>query len=129
VGAGYPVWPIVRLIREVDSVLREDPTARQRVFEFHPEIAWRRLAEGRLFGKASALGAIQRIEFLDALRPGWRTALPATLGDRQIGLDDLLDATVGLNVAQRIADGVAARLPDTHPAPIDTFGLPMNIWY
>jgi predicted RNase H-like nuclease len=123
------VWPILRLIRDVDCVLREDPAARPRVFEFHPEIAWRKLAKGRLFSKGSALGALQRLDLLDELNPGWRSALPELLGDTQIGLDDLLDATVGLNVAQRITDGVACRLPDTIPAPTDECGLPMNIWY
>jgi predicted RNase H-like nuclease len=87
------------------------------------------LADGRLFGKGSAFGALQRIDLLDIRFPGWRASLPKILGDTQIGLDDLLDATVGLNVAQRITDGVACRLPDTIPAPTDECGLPMNIWY
>jgi predicted RNase H-like nuclease len=110
-GAGLPVWGIVPKMREVDALLT--PAHAGRVREFHPELAWERLAGRLLAPKRSAAGALERIRLLDRHYPAW-AAEPVTLQPRgrTLALDDLLDAAVGLRVAQGIIEETAHRAPD-----------------
>ena len=114
-GAGYPVWPILKLIRDVDSVLRGEPLLQSRIFEFHPEITWLSLSESVLHSKSSASGALQRLDVLNCRYPVWRPGEASSLRNRKVGLDDALDANAGLFVAQRIVDGSARTLPQSVP--------------
>lgn len=126
-GAGLPVWGIVPKMREVDALLTPDSAGRVR--EYHPELAWQRLAGRLLAPKRSAVGALERMRLLDRHYPAW-AAEPVALRPqgRTLALDDLLDAAVGLRVAQGILEATAScTLPDR--APCDGRGLPMQIWY
>jgi predicted RNase H-like nuclease len=129
IGAGYPVWGIVNLIREADATLRQFPSFQRKVYEFHPELAWRRLLKASLESKATAYGALQRFQALNERFPMWIGHPPQSgLKGSGIALDDALDAAVGLFVAQNIVDGNSYRLPESD-VPVDEHGLPMAIWY
>ena len=75
------------------------------------------------------MGALQRLQALNQHCPGWLTNPPdLALKSSRVALDDVLDAMVGISVAQSIADGHGCRLPDGEP-PRDECGLQMVIWY
>lgn len=118
-------WNIFRGVREVDGLLRARPDARARLYEVHPEIAFRRLNGNAtlIAGKKLAGGQAERRALLHA------AGLPAGLVAAQpagIGADDHLDALVALVVARDLALGRAVPLPD--PPGRDGFGLPIVIW-
>jgi predicted RNase H-like nuclease len=128
-GAGLPVWGIVRKLLQVDSVMRADPALQNRVFEFYPELAWRRLFGQPLLSKHLAAGALQRISLLNRISANWAGDPAAFDLPREVRLDDMLDAAVGLPVAHAIATGGEAfRLPEGD-VPLDEVGLRMEIWY
>ncbi len=132
-GAGLSIqtWNIVPRIREVDAVMT--PLLQGRVFEAHPELAFRTLA-GRdvaLARKATAEGFSERIALLTRVlgvsMPDLREAR-SRLGAARVGLDDLADALVLADVARRAAAGGAFRVPTGAP-PVDARGLRMEIWF
>jgi len=128
-GAGLPVWGIAPKIRDVNAVMEKDTSLQERIYEFHPELAWRRLCGTSLDSKLSAMGALQRLQVLNEHCPGWLSnPLDPAMKGRGVCLDDVLDAVVGISVAQNIADGHGCRLPDGAP-PRDECGLQMVIWY
>jgi predicted RNase H-like nuclease len=129
-GAGLPVWGIVPRLREVDATMT--PALQGRIMEFHPELAWKRLAGRVLLSKHTAAGLVQRLGLLrphvpnlDEMDGGARTS-----GAAHAGLDDVLDALVGLAVAASIRTQrcQAYRLPESEPQR-DERGLRMEIWY
>lgn len=129
-GAGLPVWGIVKKLREVDAVMT--PTLQERVLEFHPELAWRYLAGTTLASKHSAAGIEQRQPLL---RPHVacldEITLPrADLRRNAACLDDLLDALIGLAVAQAVATGpdYSRQMPMEAPER-DQRGLRMEMWF
>ena len=129
-GAGYPVWPLVPKLLEVDIIMSSRKELQERVYEFHPELAWRRLAGRRLHSKKSAVGLLQRFSVLDRAHPGWLGDVHELDLSKGVQLDDVLDAVVGLSVAQAIVDGTTPirRIPESDP-PVDERGLRMEIWY
>jgi predicted RNase H-like nuclease len=129
-GAGLPVWGIVPKLLEVDRKLSDSVALQERVYEFHPELAWRRLAGRKLNSKHSAVGLLQRLSALDRAHPDWLGDAHELNLSKGVQLDDVLDAVVGLSVAQAIVDGTtpARRFPVSQP-PVDDRGLRMEIWY
>ncbi len=129
VGAGYPVWGIVPKLLEVDSQM--NPELQKRVREFHPELTWKRIGGEVLPSKHCRAGIEARVELLGKLFPevGSSIAWAASLG-RAARLDDLLDAIVGLSVADGVQreGGPQFRLPEGEP-PEDERGLRMEMWY
>ena len=129
VGAGYPVWGIVPKLNEVDRLMT--PTKQHRVREFHPELTWARLGNQTAASKHGQEGIAQRIAILERFVPNlnliveWKKRL-----GRAARVDDLLDALVGLTVAEGIRDGTNPphRLPAVSP-PKDDRGLRMEIWF
>ncbi len=107
-------------VLEADE-LRGDP----RVFEVHPELAFRAMA-GRvlLTGKRSWNGASERRDLLAEAG----LELPSALGSAgAVPVDDVLDAAAAAWSARRIARGEAGRVPD---APgLDEHGRPVAIWF
>jgi predicted RNase H-like nuclease len=99
VGASLPVWGIVPKIIEVDGLM--DWKVQRRVHEYHPELAWCRLAGTELPKKRSPEGRAVRWQLLEqwigknalGQTAEWRAARPS-----QVAEDDLLDALVGLVV-------------------------------
>jgi predicted RNase H-like nuclease len=113
-------------IREVDGVLRSDPTLPSRVFETHPEVAFRTLNGGNAmrFAKSRREGLDERRHVLGEL--GFdRAFLGAPIG-RGAKADDFLDACICALVARRIHAGIAQSFPD--PPGRDLYGLPVAIW-
>jgi len=131
-GFGAQSFALLPKIRAWDALLQADPRARARVREIHPEVAFAALAggpgHGLVAGKKTADGHAWRIALLaplfgeDAVR-----ALLQAVPRSEAAPDDVLDATVALHVAERIAAGEAATLPT--PPERDGTGLPMAIWY
>lgn len=104
------------------------PELQERIREFHPELVWQRLNAGRpLQNKHSPEGLEERKRLL---RPALAN-LDALLAARPRGCDadDVLDALVGLELAQRIVQKPprAQRLPTCPPR--DARGLRMEIWF
>jgi predicted RNase H-like nuclease len=132
-GAGLSIqtWNIVPRIREVDAVVT--PSLQGRVFEAHPELAFRTLAgaDAVIARKASPEGFVARMALLTgvfgASMPDIRQAR-SRLGADRVGLDDLADALVLADVARRAAAGAAFRVPAGDP-PVDAHGLRMEIWF
>ena len=129
-GAGLPVWGILPKLIEVDDVMRVNPALQSRVREFHPELAWRRVGGKSLRSKHTGAGLLQRIGILNRASPNWLGDTSGMDLPKSVHLDDMLDAVVGLPVAQGIVDGAhpLRRLPEGEP-PIDEYGLRMEIWY
>ena len=124
------MWGIVPKLREVDAAMT--PALQDRVYEFHPELAWQYLAGRLLPSKHTHDGLEQRKALLRDYVPALDeiTAPRNGLRRKDAKLDDLLDALVGLGVAQAIADGpdLARRIPESEPGRDDR-GLRMEIWF
>jgi predicted RNase H-like nuclease len=113
-------------IREVDGLLRADPTLAARVFEVHPELAfWRLNGESPLaLPKKVKPGLALRRQLLIAA--GFPRAVVEATPPRGAGADDVLDALACAAIARRIHAGLAKPFPD--PPQRDEYGLPMAIW-
>ena len=120
-------WNLVGKIREVDGLLGRRAGLDGRVFEVHPELAFRELAGGRpmAFPKRTAAGRAERLGFLAAhFGRDVRDALDWRRG-RGCAADDVLDAFAVLWSAHRIRSGRALCLPGEPPR--DRAGRPMRI--
>jgi predicted RNase H-like nuclease len=126
-GAGLPVWGIVPRLKEVDAAMT--PALQEHVREYHPELAWKRLADRVLPSKHTGAGFLDRLRVLMTCGVN---VLPKMEDPPQVeyGIDDYLDAVVGLHVAAAIAEGeeLVSRFPE-HDEPCDEKGLRMEIWY
>jgi predicted RNase H-like nuclease len=116
-------------IREVDALLRSNARLKDRVYETHPELAFRQLNGERPLdapkkGRPNAPGLALRRRLLANV--GFPAAIVEAAAPRGAGPDDLLDALACACVARRIALGRARSFPD--PPERDQFDLPMAIW-
>jgi predicted RNase H-like nuclease len=127
VGAGYPVWGIVSKIKQADEVMT--PKLQETIIEFHPELAWLRIAGQNLTTKHDNEGIAERKRVLRKFVPELERILrwKDFLG-RAAAADDLLDALVGIGVAKNSLRGSVCRLPDK-AGGTDSTGLRMEIWY
>lgn len=124
---GFHLFP---KIREIDSFLRAKPEWRGRIFETHPELAFRTLWGAplqhpkKIRGAVNPAGMTERRALLRAagLPETCLTALPP----RGAAADDALDALAALVVARHIAAGRGKPFPD--PPGRDSHGLPIAIW-
>lgn len=120
-------WNLVAKTRDVDELLARRGGLGGRVFEVHPELAFRELAGGcpMSFAKRTAAGREQRLGLL-AARFG-RDVLDVLEWRRGRGCapDDVLDAFAVLWSAHRIRSGRALCLPGEPPT--DRAGRPMRI--
>jgi len=107
-------------ILEVDALAGSDT----RIYEVHPELAFRVMGNAGLAPKKSFTGARQRLGLLaDA-----GIVLPDELGPAgNAAIDDVLDAAAAAWVGQRIAGGIAGSLPS--PPAVDETGVTMAIWF
>jgi predicted RNase H-like nuclease len=113
-------------IREVDQILRASPSLSQRIFEAHPELAFRALNGGAEMQrpKSTADGLVERRTVLASA--GLSKDFLEVKPSKDAKTDDFLDACALLLVAGRIAKGEAVSYPD--PPGRDAFGLPIAIW-
>lgn len=99
VGAGLPVWAIVPKMLEVNLAFEADSDLQRRVFEFHPELIWKRLAGGRkLASKKTPAGILDRVAVLNATAGMWTSRESYEL-DGKPAIDDVLDAISGIAAA------------------------------
>ncbi|HEV1995775.1 MAG TPA: DUF429 domain-containing protein [Candidatus Acidoferrum sp.] len=126
-GAGWPVWGIVRKLKEVDEIMT--PDLQKRIHEFHPELAWWRAAGRVLDSKHQKSGLSQRTEIVGSYISGLNEALEweRRLG-RAAAIDDILDALIGIPVAANALNEKTFRVPH-QSTESDTRGLSMEIWY
>ncbi len=125
------LFHIAPKIREVDALLRADPTLARGVFEVHPELAFWRLNGERALAepkkvksRPSPSGLALRRQLLRTA--GMPPALVETSPPKGAAADDLLDALACAAVARRLNAKTARPFPD--PPPHDAYGLPMAIW-
>jgi predicted RNase H-like nuclease len=125
------LFMIAPKMREVDACLRAEPAFAARVFEVHPEVAFWRLAGGRVLaepkkvkGRCYEPGLSLRRGLLIAA--GFAATLVGAPPPPGAGPDDLLDALACAAIARRIDAGTARPFPD--PPERDAFGLAMAIW-
>jgi predicted RNase H-like nuclease len=132
-GMSRQAFGILPKIREVDRLMT--PTLQQRVYEAHPELAFRWLTGHPMrHNKKTLAGREERLQALVQapgglfrdLRPTFARALQ-TFKRPQAAPDDLLDAYVLAWTARRIVQAQAHRVP-VHPE-VDARGLRMEIWY
>lgn len=131
-GLSIQSFHLLPKIRDVDALMT--PALQQRVYEAHPELAFRSVAgQALLTRKKTLAGRTERLQFLERLPPSvfrhtqrlyaqalqrWKRA--------DLAPDDVVDALVLVWTAWRIGQGVATCLP---PQPVyDARGLRMAIW-
>ncbi len=122
---------ILRRIREVDSLLREDPAARAAIREIHPEVLFRAFAGGEPMnnGKKSKPGLRERRALLEKMWPAAGDLIDRALAAHhraEVGRDDILDALAAAITA--LGDRRDLRTLPEDP-DIDGVGLPMEmVW-
>lgn len=117
-------------IREIDAMLRAEPQLQGRIYEVHPELAFRTMRgtplvhPKKIKGMINPAGMAERQALLIAagLSAGSVTARPP----RGAAADDALDAFAALIVARHIRAGRGKPFPD--PPGRDSHGLPIAIW-
>jgi len=124
---GFHLFP---KIREIDLLLRTSPALRERIFEVHPELAFRTMRGAPLVTPKKIKGVVNPAGMAE------RGALLITAGlperivhappPRGAAADDVLDALAALVVARCIAAGRGRPFPD--PPGRDSHGLPIAIW-
>jgi predicted RNase H-like nuclease len=120
-------FAIFRKIQEVDDALQEHPSCKDRVFETHPEVAFREL-NGKCAlcdSKKTEAGKTSRRRLL--IEAGLPPSLVNSKPPNGAKTDDLLDALVCAHVARRIHNQVAKCFPD-NPKFDDDLGHDMAIW-
>ena len=132
-GLSVQAFNILAKIREVDRLMT--PALQQRVYEAHPELAFRTLAGHPMqHRKKIVVGREERLRVLEQapyplfqdIRPAFAHALRGCQRT-QIAPDDILDAYVLVGTASRIWHAQGRRVPCV-PA-CDQKGLRMEIWY
>jgi predicted RNase H-like nuclease len=125
------LFMIAPKIREVDEVLRSDPTAAARVHEVHPELAFWRLNGERALAEPKKMkgvchepGLALRRELLCGA--GLPHSVVAGVPPKGASPDDLLDALACAAIARRLHAGSARPFPE--PPRRDGYGLPVAIW-
>lgn len=124
---GFHLFP---RIREIDALLRTEPDWRTRIYETHPELAFRTMRGAPLLhpkkikGVVNPLGMAERRALL--LEAGLPAAIVNARPPRGAAVDDALDALAALVVARHIAAGRGKPFPD--PPGRDSHGLPIAIW-
>lgn len=122
---------ILDKVVEVDTLLRGDTRLARRVFETHPELAFRRMNGDRPLDQPKKVKSSAYKPGLDLRRDLLaRAGIPRDVLDaappQGAAADDVIDAFACLITARRIYANVALSYPDEPPR--DEYGLPMAIW-
>jgi predicted RNase H-like nuclease len=126
-GVSIQAWAIVPKIREVDRLLRSNPTRRKIIREVHPELCFFFLNGERPMSesKKKLSGRAQR---LSLLRTWCGEEIDRALAERAMlgcDADDIVDAFVALWTAERIRCAEAVSVPPI--PPLDAHGLRMEM--
>jgi len=123
-------WGICPKIRQVDSLLLTDASARARLKEIHPEVCfWALAGRPMQHNKKRAEGFAERIEVLQSYHCATEEIVQhARKNYRGKGIkkDDILDALVAAITALAGLNGLIS-VPD--PPESDECGLPMQMLY
>ena len=120
-------FAILSKIREVDEFLCGDLKRQSWVREVHPEVcfwAWNGMRP-MLHKKKSSAGKAEREALVEAVYGEAYRAIVGQFRRKDCGRDDVLDAFAALWTAERIAAGLAIRLPAE--VVLDSCGLRMEI--
>jgi predicted RNase H-like nuclease len=120
-------WAIVPKIREMDTLLRADPTLSRWIREVHPEVcfwAWND-DKAMLYRKKSCAGRAEREALVNPLYGAAYLAAQSALPSGRYGNDDLLDAFAALWSAERLVAGHGLVIPAK--PQIDSCGLRMEM--
>ncbi|CAM5219297.1 Threonine dehydratase OS=Bosea thiooxidans OX=53254 GN=SAMN05660750_00769 PE=4 SV=1 [Bosea thiooxidans] len=124
---GFHLFP---KIREIDRLLRGEPALSERVFEIHPELAFRMMRGATLAHPKKIKGVVNPAGLCERRGLLVAAGIPAATAEarppRGAAGDDLLDALAALVVARHIAAGRGRPFPD--PPGRDSHGLPVAIW-
>lgn len=129
-GLSLQTWNIIPKIREVDTLLSNDESARLKVREIHPEICFWALAGYPMeHSKKRREGLLERIQVLKSIYPHTDDIIKQALSKyrrREVARDDIIDA---LSAAVTAMVGVGAhKLVSIPEAPeLDSRGLRMEI--
>ncbi|MEO5624636.1 MAG: DUF429 domain-containing protein [Dokdonella sp.] len=129
-GFGAQAFAILPKIRDWDALLLASSTARERVYEVHPEVSFAALngGVGLVAGKKTREGALLRTNLLSTeFGREVVEGLLASVPRREAAPDDVLDALVAFWSARRISSGSYRSLPS--PPERDSCGLRMAIHY
>lgn len=124
---GFHLFP---RIREIDALLRAEPEWRERIFETHPELAFRTMRGAplrhpkKIRGVVNPAGMAERRALL--LAAGLPEATVNASPPKGAADDDALDALAALVVARHIAAGRGKPFPDSPGR--DSHGNPIAIW-
>jgi predicted RNase H-like nuclease len=124
-GLSAQAFGIAPKIREADEYLQADPGAQAWLYECHPELSFRALAEGkRLRDKKSVGGQAERLRLLlDRFPAVLDTLVAFEPGGRSAETADALDALAALDSALRVRAGDYEELG----GETDATGLVMRI--
>ena len=113
-------------IREVNEILKNQPSLQVHIREIHPEVSFAIWNQGRPMRnkKSSPSGIEERARLIDNEWPGERERLLRELGLSKCRIDDVNDALAALWSAKRIAAGTAEVYGSNE---IDQYGLRMEI--
>lgn len=127
------LWQIAPKIREVDLLLHNEPAARQKFREVHPEVLFWGLA-GRPMAHAKKsriglnfVGLNERLEVLQSIFPEAKTIYESAVAQfprHEVVHDDILDALAAALVAKLDHFKTLPLIPER-----DAYGLPMEMVY
>ena len=123
-------WGICPKIRQVDSLLLTDASARVRLKEIHPEICfWALAGRPMQHNKKRAEGFDERIKVLQSYHSATEEIVQHSLQNyrrQEVAKDDILDALVAAITAFA---GLNALVSVPDPPESDEGGLPMQMLY
>lgn len=124
---GFHLFP---KIREIDALLRGQPAWCARIYETHPELAFRTMRGAPLAHPKKIKGVINPAGMAERRALLIAAGLPSQIvharPPRGAAADDMLDALAALVVAGHIRAGRGKPFPD--PPGRDSHGLPIAIW-
>ncbi|MFZ0169594.1 MAG: DUF429 domain-containing protein [Candidatus Dormiibacterota bacterium] len=123
-GKGYSrqAFGILAKVREVDEALARRHA--QKLYEGHPELAFRELGGAALGSKHTVEGRSHRQRLLLT-----EFSEVAKVNPRRPSSEDALDAYACLWTARRIAAGMASWVPSQGDETDPQLGIPMRIWF
>jgi len=123
-------WNIIPKIREVDTLLSNDESARSRIREIHPEICfWALAGHPMKHSKKTKKGFSERMQLLESVYPHTNDMVDhaiSTYRRNEVARDDILDA---LSAAVTAIVGVQSLISIPETVEFDSQGLRMEMLY
>jgi len=125
-------WNITPKIREVDQLLQKNEEYRDKIFESHPELLFKRLNGGGsiLQKKQTTKGLKHRLELIKKQKPvatDFYRNIKEEFRRNEVAEDDIVDAMVLAFFADKSVNDEIKKLPEDPEK--DSEGLPMAIHY